>query len=89
MSSGKTDKRSMLGMSGFETGMEVYRMDSVNAHLVGAAGSRWRLNPPALVLDIDMFESNLENALPHRGGPPVMLVRRFPRSGVHAATSTQ
>ena len=28
-------------------------------------------------------------ALPHRGGPPVMLVRRFPRSGVHAATSSQ
>ena len=28
-------------------------------------------------------------ALPHRGGPPVLLVRRFPRSGVHAATSSQ
>jgi hypothetical protein len=28
-------------------------------------------------------------ALPHGGGPPEMLVRRFPRSGVHAATSTQ
>ena len=30
-----------------------------------------------------------KSALPHRGGPPVMLVRRFPRSGVHAATSSQ
>ena len=30
-----------------------------------------------------------DTALPHRGGPPVMLVRRFPRSGVHAATSSQ
>ncbi|MEZ6001930.1 hypothetical protein [Hyphomonas sp.] len=28
-------------------------------------------------------------ALPHRGGPPVLLVRRFSRSGVHAATSSQ
>ncbi len=44
--------------------------------------------------DYDRFYSieynSLGNfALPHRGGPPVMLVRRFPRSGVHAATSSQ
>ena len=27
--------------------------------------------------------------LPHRSGPPDLLARRFPRSGVHAATSPQ
>jgi enoyl-CoA hydratase/carnithine racemase len=31
----------------------------------------------------------IDRALPHRGGPPALLVRRFPRSGVHAATSSQ
>ena len=28
------------------------------------------------------------SGLPHCGGPPFMLVRRFPRSSDHAATST-
>ena len=30
-----------------------------------------------------------ETDLPHRSGPPDLLARRFPRSGVHAATSPQ
>ncbi|MEZ6012218.1 MAG: hypothetical protein R3C08_10165 [Hyphomonas sp.] len=30
-----------------------------------------------------------EVGLPHRSGPPDLLARRFPRSGVHAATSPQ
>jgi hypothetical protein len=36
-----------------------------------------------------LTQKDPSHALPHRGGPPVMLVRRFPRSGVHAATSAQ
>ena len=43
-------------------------------------------------LDLPRDKVNINGgaiALPHRGGPPVMLVRRFPRSGVHAATSSQ
>jgi len=37
----------------------------------------------------ELVRAGHEVALPHRGGPPVLLVRRFPRSGVHAATSAQ
>ena len=43
----------------------------------------------AIQLFITIIEFKLTTALPHRGGPPVLLVRRFPCSGVHAATSPQ
>ena len=33
--------------------------------------------------------TELLGGLPHRSGPPDLLARRFPRSGVHAATSPQ
>ena len=32
---------------------------SPNAHLVGVPGGRWRLNTPALVLDLDAMEKNI------------------------------
>ncbi|MEI9994387.1 MAG: DSD1 family PLP-dependent enzyme [Rhizomicrobium sp.] len=32
---------------------------SLNAHLVGVEGGRWRLNTPALIVDLDAFERNL------------------------------
>ena len=39
---------------------------------------------------IDSLNRRLgEVGLPHRSGPPDLLARRFPRSGVHAATSPQ
>ena len=31
----------------------------VNAHLVGVPGGRWRLNTPALVVDLDLLDSNI------------------------------
>ncbi|WP_084398645.1 TonB-dependent receptor [Henriciella aquimarina] len=40
---------------------------------------------------IDFRRRNIASTtgLPHRSGPPDLLARRFPRSGVHAATSPQ
>jgi 3-hydroxy-D-aspartate aldolase len=32
---------------------------SVNAHLIDVPGGRWRLNTPALLLDLDRFEANV------------------------------
>lgn len=40
-------------------------VDSPNASLVGAAGSRWRLNTPALVLDLDAMERNIDAMAAH------------------------
>lgn len=31
----------------------------VNAHLVGVAGGRWRLNTPSLIVDLDTLEANI------------------------------
>ena len=36
-----------------------------------------------------LFYWQTKAGLPHRSGPPDLLARRFPRSGVHAATSPQ
>jgi len=38
---------------------------SPNQDLVGVAGSRWRLNTPALVLDLDILERNIEAMAAH------------------------
>ena len=39
--------------------------ESPNAHLLGVPGSRWRLSTPALVLDLDVMESNLQLMAEH------------------------
>ena len=46
------------------------------------------VKPDGSKTDAKLIAAN-DGALPHRGGPPVLLVRRFPRSGVHSATSSQ
>jgi 3-hydroxy-D-aspartate aldolase len=40
---------------------------SLNADLVGAAGGRARLQTPALILDLDVFERNLARMIAHAG----------------------
>lgn len=37
----------------------------LNAHLIGQPGGRWRINTPALVLDLDAFETNLQRMAAH------------------------
>ncbi len=38
---------------------------SPNAHLVGVPGGRWRMNTPALALDLDALECNIEAMAAH------------------------
>ena len=42
-----------------------------------------------LLASVVEIGEKIEAGLPHRSGPPDLLARRFPRSGVHAATSPQ
>lgn len=37
----------------------------LNAHLIGRPGGRWQINTPALVLDLDAFEANLQRMAAH------------------------
>ena len=32
---------------------------SLNAHLIGVPGGRWRLNTPSLVIDLDRMDENI------------------------------
>ncbi len=76
--------------------IDIHRRSVRRYFLDGSLECGGRLTGPAFWLSVEkvrrrsgLLIDGEPTALPHRGGPPVMLVRRFPRSGVHAATSSQ